>query len=111
MSVTKDDVKKALNLDGDDDDSLISAYIKAAEIFIKNAIGEDKEDKSDKFYVREEITSLLNVAIISLAGSYYTYRISLADTQNYSVDLTLNSIIGQLRGKYALFLEEGETNG
>ncbi|MCB5077972.1 head-tail connector protein [Streptococcus phage phiKSM96] len=108
MSVTKDDVKKALNLDGDDDDSLISAYIKAAEIFIKNAIG---EDKSDKFYVREEITSLLNVAIISLAGSYYTYRISLADTQNYSVDLTLNSIIGQLRGKYALFLEEGETNG
>lgn len=105
MSVTKDDVKKALNLDGDDDDKMITAYITAAESFVKSAIG---EDKSGNFYAREEIASLFDVAVIALTGSYYTYRIALSDTNNYPIDLTLNSIIGQLRGKYAVYIEEVE---
>ncbi|MEY8701018.1 head-tail connector protein [Streptococcus ferus] len=107
MSVTKEDIKKALNLDGKDDDALITAYVTAATSFIKGAIG---EDKSGNFYAQEEIAALVDVATIALAGAYYTYRIALSDTTNYPIDLTLNSIIGQLRGQYALYLE-GVDNG
>ncbi|MCW8645709.1 head-tail connector protein, partial [Streptococcus macedonicus] len=50
--------------------------------------------------------SLYDTAVLALASSYYTYRVALADTMTYPIDLTLNSVIGQLRGLYAVYEEE-----
>lgn len=108
MTVTLERFNKAMNLDGDEDDALVKGYLEAAEHSIKNAIG---EDKSGKFYAREDVASLLDVAVIAVAGSYYTYRLSLSDAQAYPINLTSNSIIGQLRGMYYVFKEEEVENG
>lgn len=48
---------------------------------------------------------MMDVAVIAIAGSYYTYRLSLADAQAYPINLTSNAIIGQLRGFYDVFME------
>ena len=108
MSVDIARFNKAMNLDGDEEDALIKGYLEAAENSIKNAIG---EDKSGKFYAREDVASLLDVAAIAIAGSYYQYRLSLSDAQAYPINLTSNSIIGQLRGMYDVFKEEEVENG
>ncbi|QBX25321.1 uncharacterized phage protein (possible DNA packaging) [Streptococcus henryi] len=101
MSVTKERVVQALNLDEGDDLKLIEPYILTAENYIKNAIG-----YADGFYEQEKVEPLFDTAVLALASSYFTYRISLADAPTYPIDLTLNSIIGQLRGLYAVY-EEG----
>ncbi|WP_225436623.1 head-tail connector protein, partial [Ligilactobacillus salivarius] len=36
-----DDLKLSLRIDGDDDDRLLNSYIKAAEVYIKTAVGGD----------------------------------------------------------------------
>lgn len=102
MSVDIARFNKAMNLDGGEDDALVKGYLEAAEHSIKNAIG---EDKSGKFYAREDVASLLDVAVIAIAGSYYQYRLSLSDAQAYPINLTSNAIIGQLRGLYDVFME------
>lgn len=102
MTVTLERFNKAMNLDGDADDALVKGYLEAAEHSIKTAVG---EDKSGKFYTREIVASLLDVAVIAVAGSYYTYRLSLSDAQAYPINLTSNAIIGQLRGLYDVFME------
>lgn len=105
MSVDIARFNKAMNLDTGEDDALVKGYLEAAEHSIKNAIG---EDKSGKFYVREDVASLLDVAVIAIAGSYYQYRLSLSDAQAYPINLTSNAIIGQLRGLYDVFMEGGD---
>lgn len=100
MSVTKEQVMLALNLDESDDTNLIDAYIKTAELFVKNAVG-----NADGFFEQENVKSLYDTAVLALASSYYTYRVALTDTMTYPVDLTLNSAIGQLRGLYAVYCE------
>lgn len=81
--------------DTQEDQALINGYITAAQNYIVNAIGEDLDSK---FYTDSRVASLFKTAVMSLAGSYYQYRMSLSDVQTYEIDLTLNSIIGQLRG-------------
>lgn len=108
MTVTLERFKKAMNLDEVEDNGLVQDYLTAAEHSIKTAVG---EDKSGKFYDREDIASLLDVAVIAIAGSYYQYRLSLSDAQAYPINLTSNSIIGQLRGMYDVFKEEEVENG
>lgn len=100
MSVTKDQVMLALNLDETDDTNLIDAYIKTAELFVKNAVG-----NADGFFEQDNVKSLYDTAVLALASSYYTYRVALTDTMTYPIDLTLNSVIGQLRGLYAVYCE------
>lgn len=100
MSVTKNQVMLALNLDETDDTYLIDAYIKTAELFVKNAVG-----NADGFFEQENVKPLYDTAVLALASSYYTYRVALADAMTYPIDLTLNSIIGQLRGLYAVYCE------
>lgn len=102
MTVTLERFKKAMNLDEVEDNDLVQSYLTAAEHSIKTAVG---EDKSGKFYAREIVASMMDVAVIAIAGSYYTYRLSLADAQTYPVNLTSNAIIGQLRGMYDLYQE------
>lgn len=105
MSVTKEEIMLALNLDESDDTALIPAYITTAETYIKNAVG-----NADGFFEQENVKPLCDTAVLALASSYYTYRVALADTMTYPIDLTLNSVIGQLRGLYAVY-EEGDANG
>lgn len=83
-------------MDGDQDDQLVQGYLDAAKAFVKGAIGDD-----DSFYRLPDVKPLFESAVTALAATYYQYRLSLSDTQTYPVDLTVNSIIGQLRGRYA----------
>ena len=100
MSVTKNQVMLALNLDETDDTNLIDAYITTAETYVKNAVG-----NADGFFEQENVNPLYDTAVLALASSYYTYRVALTDTMTYPIDLTLNSVIGQLRGLYAVYCE------
>lgn len=106
MSVTVKEVASALNLDESDDETLLSIYLDSAINFIKNAIGQEIGDVA--FYTKAEVAKLFDTAVIALTGTYYTYRIAVTDTQSYQMDYTLNSIVGQLRGQYANYLEEVE---
>lgn len=99
-------VKGMLYLDGNEDDQLIATYVKAAHAFIRNAIGE----VNPAFYTDQRVSSLVEVAKISLAGTYYQNRLALSDTQTYPIDLTVNSIIGQLRGLRNSYDEESDKN-
>lgn len=97
-------VREMLYLDDDSDDQLLNSYVKAATSFIHNAIGEDVNG----FYDDSRVVSLVDIAVMSLAGTYYQNRLALSDVQTYTVDLTVNSIIGQLRGLYNTFSEKGD---
>lgn len=101
MSVSKETIMQTLNLDETDDTALIPAYIESAQRYIINAVGSDSE-----FYDLESVESLFDTAVIALTSSYFTYRVALTDTVTYPINLTLNSIIGQLRGLYATYSEE-----
>ena len=101
MSVSKETIVQTLNLDETDDTALIPAYIESAQRYIINAVGSD-----NKFYDLESVESLYDTAVIALTSSYFTYRVALTDTVTYPINLTLNSIIGQLRGLYATYSEE-----
>lgn len=95
-------VREMLYLDDDSDDQLLDSYIKAAQAFIHNAIGDDVNG----FYADDHVSSLVTLAVMSLAGTYYQNRLALSDVQAYRVDLTMNSIIGQLRGLRDTFAEK-----
>lgn len=100
MSVSKETIMQTLNLDETDDTALIPAYIESAKQYIINAVGSDS-----KFYDLENVSPLFDTAIIALTSSYFTYRVALTDTVTYPINLTLNSIIGQLRGLYSTYSE------
>lgn len=104
---TVDQVKNLLYLDGNDDDTLITAYINAAKNFVINAVGDD-----EGFWKDPRVTYLQDMATMSLAATYYQNRLALSDTQTFPIDLTVNSIIGQLRGLYAEIVEDkgGDTD-
>lgn len=106
MTVTKDDLKLSLRIDISDDDVLIDRYIQAATFYIKNAVGGD-----DEFWKQDDVAPLFDLAVSSLAGAYYEYRVALQDVVAYPIDLTLNAIIGQLRGKLATYENEVAGNG
>ena len=99
-------LKTMLRIDGTTEDELLTSYINAASNFIKSAVASDKE-----FFEKGDVKPTFEIAVLSLAGSYYTYRIALVDTQSYPIDLTLNSIIGQLRGTYAEYKYGGDQDG
>lgn len=97
MAVTIDDLKAVLYLDGDDEDALLQSYINAADQFIIGAVG----DEVPAFWDDSTVIMLHDLAVKSLAATYYQYRLSMSDTQTYQIDMTVNSVLGQLRGRYA----------
>lgn len=97
MVVKVDDVKELLYLDGKADDNLLEGYINAASQFIKSAIGDNEE-----FYSNPKVEPLFDSAVKALAATYYQYRLALSDIQTFPINMTVNSIIGQLRGRYEL---------
>lgn len=106
VSSTVERVKDVLYLDGDDDDFLLSSYVRAAFSFVHSAIGEDVNG----FYEDTNVDSLVMMSVVSLAATYFQNRLSLSDTQTFPIDLTVNSIIGQLRGIRNTFEEKGDSN-
>ena len=103
---TVDRVKDVLYLDGNEDDTLLSSYVRVAFSFVHNAIGEDVNG----FYEDTNVNSLVMMATVSLAATYFQNRLSLSDTQTFPIDLTVNSIIGQLRGMRNTFEEKGDNS-
>lgn len=106
VSQTVDRVKDVLYLDGNEDDALLSSYVRVAFSFVHNAIGEDVNG----FYEDTNVDSLVMMATVSLAATYFQNRLSLSDTQTFPIDLTVNSIIGQLRGMRNTFEEKGDNS-
>ena len=106
VSQIVDRVKDVLYLDGNEDDVLLSSYVLAANSFVHNAIGEDVNG----FYEDTNVNSLVMMATVSLAATYFQNRLSLSDTQTFPIDLTVNSIIGQLRGMRNTFEEKGDNS-
>ena len=106
VSQTVDRVKDVLYLDGNEDDVLLSSYVLAANSFVHNAIGQDVNG----FYSEPSVSALVSTAVISLAATYFQNRLSLSDTQTFPIDLTVNSIIGQLRGMRNTFEEKSDSN-
>ncbi|QMU09311.1 phage gp6-like head-tail connector protein (plasmid) [Levilactobacillus suantsaii] len=98
---TLDDLKLSLRLDGDADDELLTGYLNTAKSYITQAVGTE----SDSFYEDASVVDLFNTAVMALASAYYNYRSSLVPTTAISVNLPVNSIIGQLRGLYDLKME------
>ncbi|MDT6981718.1 head-tail connector protein [Levilactobacillus zymae] len=98
---TLDDLKLSLRLDSDADDRLLNGYLNTAENYIKQAVGTE----SDAFYDDASVIDLFNTAVLALASAYYNYRSSLVPTTAISIDLPVDSIIGQLRGLYDLKME------
>lgn len=101
MTADVEKFKLALRIDGDEDDGLIETYLNAASNFVIHAVGPNEE-----FYKEERVEPLFNVAVFSIAGTYYQYRMTLSDVQTYHIDQTADSIIGQLRGIYLEWEEE-----
>lgn len=106
VSQTVDRVKDVLYLDGNEDDVLLSSYVLAANSFVHNAIGQDVNG----FYSEPSVSALVSTAVISLAATYFQNRLSLSDTQTFLIDLTVNSIIGQLRGMRNTFEEKSDSS-
>ena len=106
VSQTVDRVKDVLYLDGNEDDTLLSSYVLAANSFVHNAIGQDVNG----FYSEPSVSALVSTAVISLAATYFQNRLSLSDTQTFPIDLTVNSIIGQLRGMRNTFEEKSDSS-
>lgn len=94
-------VKDLLYLDDDSDDALLSLYVKAADRYVRHAIGSDVSG----FYENDEVEPLFTEAVLSLAGTLYQNRLAISAVPTYQVDLTVNSIIAQLRGLYATSLD------
>ena len=106
VSQTVDRVKDVLYLDGNEDDVLLSSYVLAANSFVHNAIGQDVNG----FYSEPSVSALVSTAVISLAATYFQNRLSLSDTQTFPIDLTVNSIIGQLRWMRNTFEEKSDSS-
>lgn len=102
MAVEVDDLKAVLYLDGDEDNLLLNTYLEAAKQFTVNVVGNDVAG----FYERPEVVPLFDAAVKARAATLYQYRIELTDVPTYPVDLTFNSIVGQLRGMYLVAKEE-----
>ena len=97
--LTLDNLKLSLRIDSTADDTLLKGYLAAAQSYVESAIG--AESDAVGFYTSHEVINLFSTAVLALASTYYTYRASLSAIAALPVDLTVNSIVSQLRGLYA----------
>lgn len=105
------DLKLSLRLDSDEeDDTILNRNLIAAESYVKGAIGSD-DGLMEGFYELDNVKQSYEIAVIALASSYYTFRSSGMTGRVNTVDMTGNSIIAQLRGKYLKEKERREANG
>ncbi|MEJ6358709.1 head-tail connector protein [Lactiplantibacillus plantarum] len=100
-----DGLKLALRLDDTGDDEIdtpikiaLTRCLNAAKSYVHSAIAANQLE--EMLADDSEGQSLYDVAVYSLAVAYYQNPSALSNSHGYSVDLVLNSIIGQLRGRY-----------
>ena len=105
MTVNIEQFKTLMRVDFADDDAIINGYLLAAENYIKDAIGTD-----DDFYTQPAVVDRYDTAVYAYAGTLYTYRMSMTEIKAVTMDATVNSIVGQLRGKYAEWEEAHESD-
>lgn len=107
-----EELKSALKIEYDDDDTEVKRACFAAISYIKGAIGRDQPS----FYVQDnEIVELLNLAVIMLADHYYKVRSATVEstTANGTLreyDLGFTSILLQLKAEYLVY-KEVDQNG
>ena len=102
MSVTLDDLKNQLRIDGTDDDKSLQLYLDAAQAFTHNAVSSDSEDAA--FFTDSAISELADLATISYAMEMWSHR---SDTMPPTT--ATFSMVGQLRGLYNSWLENKES--
>ena len=95
MSIQLANLKNSLRIDQTADDSMLNGYLVAADGYIRNAVN---YNLPDDFWQQKNVAPLLDVSILALASGYYLARTPLSQVQLYPVDLSVNSIVGQLRG-------------
>lgn len=100
MAVSLETLKLSLRIDDSVDDVLLTGYLNSASSFIKNAVG-----GKDSYYNNN---SRFDTAVIALASTYYTYRMTEFTGNIKTMDAPLRALIGQMRGEVA-YLEEFES--
>lgn len=96
MTVSVEDLKNQLRIDGNDEDDTLKVYLSAAESFIKNAV--NSSVSWEEFNKDDEISKLVNLAVISFAMNAYINR-----SAKIATNTVVDSLVGQLRGLYALW--------
>ena len=86
-------LKDSLRIDDSADDILLTGYLDTASSFIKNAVGAE-----DSYY---DDNSRFDTAVIALASTYYTYRMTVSIGNTQPLNATMNALIGQMRGEVA----------
>ncbi|MGE6344940.1 head-tail connector protein [Bacillus mycoides] len=85
MVLTLEEAKKYLRVDGDEEDDLITSFITAAEIYIKNATGKNVDLKSE----------LAKLAARILIAHWYENREAVGKAEQLA--FSLQSILVQLQ--------------
>lgn len=101
MSVSLDDLKEQLRVDGTDDDTSLQAYLDASKSWIQNAVTSDSAD--DLFFSELNVQPLSDIAVVSLAMEMWANR-SLSMPLSTVTDM----MIGQMRGLYSAWKEAQE---
>ena len=91
MAVSLEMLKNSLRVDDDADDALLTGYLDAAKSFVKNAVGADED-----YYVNN---TRFDTAVLALASTYYTYRMTSVTGTVTTMNATMNALISQMRGE------------
>lgn len=104
MSLELEDIKLALRIDTDDDDSLLNTFMTAAQDYVKGTVG--KEEAVEGFY---DENPRFDTVVIMLTDHYYKYRTAVSDASNklqvVEIPFGVKSLILQLKGSYAWQLQ------
>jgi uncharacterized phage protein (predicted DNA packaging) len=76
--------------DFDEDDTLIEAYLKAAEEVVINEIGQSVEDLQEAY---TDVPRSIEIAIMQIAAHWYNTREAVATTQMYMVPATIKALL------------------
>lgn len=92
MILTLEDIKRHLNVDFDEDDTLITSMIEAAEASIEQSIGVPLAD-----IVTDGFPNDLKHAIRILTATFYEYREGFTNGKIQQVPFTLSHLISPYR--------------
>lgn len=106
MALTLPDIKNALRIDIDGDDTLLTMFMNGAVQDIKTSIG-DENDGMDSFWAENP---LFDTAVIMLTDAYYKNRSATTDASNrqqvVEYPLGVTSMILKLKGSYLKAMAE-----
>ncbi len=111
--VSVEEFKRSLRLtdtgDAEQDkltDAILDGYLAGAESYIQDAVGLELPT----FF--EDNKATYKIAVYSLATAYYQNPSALTGNNVVRVDLVLNALIAQLRGRYEVALrKKGDADG